>query len=152
MEAAPLYLWLVAGIFFFIAEALGASGFGLLFSGFGALTVGLLINLSLVPADDFVLQFVVFFIATTAWSFLLYNPIKKWRDGKGKAAYNNMLGQVAAVAEGGMSRKDGGNVKWSGTIMKAKFANNCPADRLEEGEQVIIKEIVGNSLIVTAKE
>lgn len=150
MELSPLYIWLIAGVAFLIIEAIGINGFGMFFAGLGALFVGMVINFDLIAEDNLLEQLVVFGLSTTIWAISLWKPIKKWHNGK-KSSYNNMIGETAIVAEGGISKQNGGSVKWSGTIMKAKLHDSEDSQDLPEGTQVIIKEIAGNTLTVTKK-
>jgi membrane protein implicated in regulation of membrane protease activity len=59
-----------------------------------------------------------------------------------------MIGEVAFVGSAGITKQAGGEVTWSGTIMKAKLSDDTSAERLEGGTQVTIKAINGNTLIV----
>ncbi len=66
MEQDPTMIyWLVGGVTLLIVEVL-SPGIGLLFTGCGALTVGMLLNFSLISSDNILLQAVVFFAATAA--------------------------------------------------------------------------------------
>jgi membrane protein implicated in regulation of membrane protease activity len=150
MELSPLYIWLIAGVAFLIIEAIGINGFGMFFAGLGALFVGMVINFDLITEDNLLQQLVVFGLSTTIWAISLWKPIKKWHNGK-KSSYNNMIGETATVADGGIFKQNGGAVKWSGTIMKAQIADDDAAENIAEGEKVIIKEIAGNTLTVTKK-
>lgn len=142
--------WLVAGIVFFIAE-MAIPGIGLLFAGFGALTVGMLLNFSFIEQSNTLLQALVFVVSTALWALVLWKPLQKLRMGKNKVPYNNIVGETAVVSEKGISKAHGGEVVWSGAIMRAKFDDRTLVEQLEPGKQVIIKEITGNTLIVTPK-
>ncbi len=142
--------WLVAGVVFFIAE-MAIPGIGLLFAGCGALTVGMLLNFSLIAVDDNLQQMLAFVIATILWTLVLWKPMQKFRQGKNKVPYNNIVGETAIVGEKGLHKVNGGDVVWSGAIMKAKLDERTTVEQLEAGRHVIIKEISGNTLIVTPK-
>lgn len=142
--------WLVAGVVLFLAE-IGMPGAGLLFAGCGALTVGMLLNISLVSVDDTLLQTVIFFVSTPLWAVLLWKPMQKFKLGRNKAGYHNIVGETAEVGKNGISKSLGGEVLWSGTIMKAKLSENVAIEKLESGAAVVIKEVVGNTLIVAPK-
>lgn len=151
MELTPLYIWLIAGVTFLVIEAIGINGFGAFFAGLGALFVGLVINLGLLAEDAILPQLVVFALSTAIWAVSLWKPLKKWHNGK-KPIYNNMIGETAIVAEGGISKQNGGSVKWSGTIMKAQIADDEEEENIAEGAKVFIKEIKGNTLTVSTKK
>ena len=145
-----MYIWLIAGVLFFALEALGISGIGFLFAGFGATTVGSLVYYSVLPQDALINQFVVFFIATAAWAILLWKPLQRFRLRSPAQGYNNMIGETAYVGASGIDEK-GGEVTWSGTIMKAQIAQGVSAKRLDAGSQVTIVDIVGTTLMVKPK-
>lgn len=142
-----MYIWLVAGVLFFALEAIGISGIGFLFAGFGATTVGSLVYYGTLPQEDIINQFVVFFVTTALWAVLLWKPLQKFRLRNPAQGYNNMIGETAYVGASGIDEK-GGEVTWSGTIMKAQIANGASAKRLEAGSQVTIVDIVGTTLMV----
>ena len=145
----PTYIWLVFGIICLLMEALGVNGIGFFFAGLGALTVGTLMNLDLVAVDAYITQAIAFFLTTALWTAILWAPLKKHRSKS--SSYNNIIGETAYVGSGGVSKKDGGEVTWSGTIMKAKLAEHASVDRLDAGAEVIITAISGVTLTVKPK-
>ncbi len=151
MELDPMILWLIAGVVFMVVEMAVITGVGFLFAGLGAITVGGTLSFSLIPSDNTLLQLVLFLAATALWSVALWKPLQKMRMGKNKKSYNNIVGETAIVGDAGLNRITGGEVKWSGTIMKARLAEHAGVDNLAAGSQVIVKEINGNTLTVTPK-
>ena len=145
-------LWLMAGIVFIMAEVLGVTGIGLMFAGLGAVVVGSGIHLGVVAADAHVTQFIVFFVSTAAWVFLLWKPLQKMRLHKQGGEYSNIIGQIGFVGSNGLNKQAGGEVTWSGTIMKAQLVKNARVDALEAGSQVVIVDVTGATLIVKPKE
>lgn len=144
------YIWLAVGVLFLLFEALGANGIGFFFAGLGALTVGTLVNLDFMAADDLVLQSIAFFTATFAWTAILWLPLKRHR--KKSSSYSNIVGEIAYVGSAGLTRQHVGEVTWSGTIMKAKLADNAGVDALEAGTEVVITSISGITLTVKPKD
>lgn len=145
-----IIFWLALGVFLFTAE-LGVPGVGLMFAGFGALTVGMLLNFQIIPVDNILFQIVVFLGTSACWTFILWNPLKKLRLGKKKSSYSNIIGEVAIVGTKELTKGSVGEVLWSGTIMKAKLADSSIKDVVESGSNVKIEDIIGNILIVTPK-
>lgn len=143
------YIWLASGVLCLFAEALGASGVGFLFAGLGALTSGILITLGHIPADGYAAQWVSFFIATAAWTAILWLPLKKLRSGK-NASYTNMVGDTAFAGGNGIT-KQSGEATWSGTIMQARLAQDSAVEKVEAGAQVTIAAVSGATLIVKPK-
>lgn len=146
-----MLVWLAFGVALFLAELIGP-GIGLMFAGMGALTVGMLINFSIIPAEgSWLLQGVIFFSSALLWTLILWKPMQKFRLGRKKEAYSNMVGDKAVVAAKGLTKEHNGEVIWSGTIMKAKLAENSSTDELKEGTEVTIKSVSGNILTVSDK-
>ena len=75
--------------------------------------------------------------------------MQKFRGAHKRGGYSNIVGDVAVVAAGGLEKGTGGNVTWSGTIMKAELAGH--SQRLEEGAQVVISDVRGATLVVHPK-
>ena len=145
-------IWLAAGVICMAADVFGITGAGLMFAGLGSLVVGTLIHLGLLATDAYVTQFVVFFTATAVWALLLWRPLQKLRVGKRKSEYHNIIGETAYVGSNGLTKQAGGEVTWSGTIMKAQLAKTAHIEQLDAGSQVIITDVTGATLIVKPKE
>jgi membrane protein implicated in regulation of membrane protease activity len=147
------FIWLVAGVLFLLIEALGVSGVGFLFAGLGALVAGVAVQMGWTGEEAYLAQFIVFFISVALWAALLWKPMQKFRVGHGRhgGGYSNIVGDVAYVGSSGLSKKSGGEVTWSGTIMKAQLAKHVQAEMLEAGTQVVIEEVTGATLIVKPK-
>lgn len=149
----PGYVWLAAGVLFLLGETLGVPGVGLMFAGLGALVAGVAVQMGWVAADAQLAQFTLFFIAVAVWAALLWKPMQKFGiGGAAKGGYSNIVGDTAYVGSNGISKKSGGEVTWSGTIMKAHLAKHVAADTLEAGTQVVIEEVAGATLVVRPKE
>lgn len=145
----PHYLlWLLAGVVFLAAEALGASGVGLLFAGLGALTIGTLVTVQ--PELSVLSQWIIFLATTGLWAIFLWKPLQKFRGRSSNDGYKNIVGDTAFVGAHGLQKNVTGEVTWSGTIMRAELAEgveNQPA-----GAQVLITDVAGNTLIVKPKQ
>jgi membrane protein implicated in regulation of membrane protease activity len=146
MPISTDYAWLLAGVILIAAEALGISGVGLLFAGLGAIAAGAGLHLGLVEPDAHVTQFCIFFLFTVVFAALLWKPMQKFRNRT--PHYHNIIGETAYVGVNGLNRQSGGEVTWSGTIMKAKLAPNPAIEALEPGAKVKIVEITGATLSV----
>jgi len=146
------YLWLLAGVAFVAAEALGLPGVGMLFAGLGAITVGGALFLGMLGTDAQTTQFSLFFITTAIYALLLWKPLQKMRIGKPGSEYRNIVGETAYVGASGLDKHSGGEVTWSGTIMKAQLAKGTHTQSLEAGSQVVVVELSGATLIVKPKE
>ncbi len=146
------YIWLITGVLLLLAEALGVSGVGLLFAGLGAFTVGFLLKLGAVGADNTLLQFVCFLAATALWTVALWKPMRKFYSSKNKAGYSNMIGETAYVGSSGLKKGVVGEATWSGTIMRAELVADSIKDTVEGGAAVEIVEVRGVTLFVRPTE
>jgi len=146
------YVWLAAGVVLVAADALGLTGLGLMFAGLGAAMTGTAILLGVVDAAAHVQQGIIFFAATALWAALLWKPMQRLRVGNKHSEYNNIVGETAYVGSNGIDKRNGGEVTWSGTIMKAQLAKNVQVDRIEAGSQVTIVEVSGATLFVKPRD
>lgn len=145
-------LWLIVGSFFIALEAFGASGIGFLFAGLAAFVVALLIEFNVVSASAYIAQLGWFFGFTMLWAAILWKPMKRFRIGKGKPeSFSNIVGEAAIVSGSGLKKGEIGQVKWSGTLMKAQLAEDEPLDLIGSGVTVIVKDMRGATLIVKKK-
>ena len=145
------YIWLIAAVCLMALETIGFTGAGLMFAGLGALVAGAAVHLGLLSNDAYIIQLITFTVATSLWSYLLWKPLQKFRAGKRSGTYNNIIGDTAYVGSSGINKKTGGEVTWSGTIMKAQLASNVGVEAVEAGSQVEIIEVTGATLIVKPK-
>ncbi len=152
MELSITYIWLIAGIAFLAAEALGVTGIGMLFSGLGAIVVGTLLNLGIIAPEATIAQFTLFFVATAVWAAVLWKPMQKFRLRKNTHNYSNMIGDTAYAGSAGIAKGKTGEATWSGTIMKAELDKHAHTDHVEGGKAVIITGVSGTTLIVKPKE
>lgn len=144
---SPTILWLIAGAVFVGVEIFGIPGLGFLFAGIGALLVGGAIEFGVLDATDTLKQFLLFFALTCVSAALLWNKLKR----NVKLHYNNMAGCEAVVAPPGLSGSQEGQVKWSGTLLRAKIDPACGRDVMAPGTSVIIREVDGNLVYVAPK-
>lgn len=146
----PTYIWLMAGIALVIFDALHLGGIGLFFAGLGAIVTGAALQLGLLSVEGPVAQWITFFASTAVFAALLWKPVQKFRAGR-THSYNNIVGETAYVGSNGLTRR-GGEVTWSGTIMKAELAKGVLVEKLDAGAQVTVVEVKGATLIVKPKE
>lgn len=140
--------WLIFAAFCFAMEALGITGVGFFFAGLGAVSLGLLMELGIVSEQAFVAQFAWFFGFTAIWAALLWKPIKSYRIHKQGEVFNNMVGDKCVVIKAPIVKGKKGAVKWSGTVMHAELVATSSAEAVAVDEEVVIKEVKGNTLFV----
>lgn len=144
---SPSAIWLITGAVFIGIEMFGAPGMGFLFAGIAALCTGSAIEFGVVAPDDTTVQFALFFLITVVSAALLWKKLKAVRG----PSYSNMVGTVAEVIGGGLAGAREGQVKWSGTIMRARLADEVTIDVLPAGTFVTITKVEGTLLHVVPK-
>ena len=144
---SPTTLWLIAGAVFIALEIFGIPGIGFLFAGIAALIVGGLVEFGILAADEPLLQFVLFFLISITSAIVLWRKLKSSRP----PSYSNMIGTEATVAVGGLVGNSEGQVKWSGTLMRAQLVANNGLAAVAEGTPVIIQRVEGNLVFVAPK-
>lgn len=148
----PGELWLAAAVVFMLLEAFGLPGVGLVFAGLGALVAGFAVFSHVLAAEHVTAQFLLFLIASLIWALVLWKPMQRFRVGRRQGEYHNIVGGTAYVGAAGLSRKAGGEVTWSGTIMRAELARNAGVDVVEAGVAVVITEVHNATLVVQPKD
>lgn len=152
MDAFNLaHIWLLVGVSMLVVEALGIPGVGFLFAGLGAIATGAAIQTEFVATNAITEQWLIFFVSTIICAAALWKPMQKLRNRK-QGNYRNMVGDTAYVGGSGLNRKHGGEVTWSGTIMKASLCKSTKVERLDAGTPVIITDVAGATLVVKPQE
>lgn len=143
----PSILWLLSGALFLALEAFGAPGIGFLFAGLGAILTGLLVELDIIHAADYVMQFAAFFINSSLLAVILWKKVKQFRATSGAPGhYSNIIGDDALTVTPVTDKS--GTVRWSGTLMEAR---THAADTIAPDTTVTIIAINGNVLTVRVK-
>jgi len=146
MDISPEYyslVWYIVGVALIITDIAAFSLMGLLFTGLGALTTGLLLDLNIIN-DGWMPQTIAFLGATALWALVLWNWLKGLRTGKGNV--KNVVGDIAVV-EKAFDKNGKGTVRWSGTTMKALLIEG----KATAGDEVEVIEIKGTTLKVKGK-
>ncbi len=140
--------WFIASGIFLLLEAFGIPGIGFLFAGIAALAVAALISLGLIADEATLMQLALFAILTSVSAALLWKKLKNWRINPKTPQYSNIIGTEATVV-GSISGSTEGQVRWSGTLMRARLADT--AATLTDGAPVIVTAAEGNLLTVKQK-
>lgn len=150
MEIA--YYWFLASALFFLAEALGISGIGLLFAAIGAFCLGILLQTGLLSPENIVAQGALFFLLTAIWAAVLWAPIKKIRMKKSTRDHQDIVGRMAVVDDGGLRKGARGNARWSGTTMNARLADDAAINTAAAGDELKIVKVDGSTLVLAQKD
>ena len=146
MELSPSILWLIAGSVLIAFEVTLLPGAGLLFAGLSAICVGVALITGWIESPT--VQFISFFLITGFWAAALWKPLKNFMKSP-QSGFDDMVGSIAVVCGDPIKAGQMGKVKWSGTIMKCKFALETEeAVDLAPGTEVTIVEVSNVILIV----
>lgn len=135
----PEIIWMLLGIFLILAE-FAAPGLVVVFFGFSALIVGILIWTEIIPGEG-PPPFVVFAIVSLGTLLLLRRQCKSWFVGRSFGVQiagedDDFLGREAIVASGfDNARAQAGRVTYRGTQWDARTAEESP---LKAGDPVKI--------------
>jgi len=153
---SPAIVWFIIGIAFLgLSKVVTKVNFT--YTAYAALFVGVCVAVGIMgrseyPAANLVAQIIVFFIAIpTIWYLLRERPEEKMNEEK-KEYYKSIIGRVAEVAEGGLNSVSGGEVILDGSFRDAKLHSTAGVDSVDAGTKMLIKEVQGDTLIVTVKK
>lgn len=145
------YIWFIASILCFLAEAAGATGIGLLFAAIAAFCVGILLETGYVDAADHLMQGSAFFVLTAFWAVVLWKPLKKLRSSQTQK-HNDMIGRTATVDTDSLKKGAEGQALWSGTTMRARLADDATIEEAGKGTALKIVAVDGSVLILAQKD
>ncbi|MEQ1789294.1 MAG: NfeD family protein [Rickettsiales bacterium] len=172
MLANPIFIWLVIGVILFISDNF-ISRYDLKKAYYAAFVVaGLLLmgvmrepneliasisepsntDISAVYLYFIIGQIVIYLGAFAAVSFVLRDATPKSTLGKSKEFYDSIIGKTVEVAENGINSISGGKIILDGEIFQAKLPRNYEEDSIEAGTKMLVKEIIGDTFVVTVKE
>jgi membrane protein implicated in regulation of membrane protease activity len=143
----PSYFWIVVGVIILVLELITMSVF-LLFIGFAALTLGVLMFFDIITQEQDLLQVIIFFTSVIFWYIVLSFSLKKLKLRKIKNGEKNILDQRAEVISV-IGKQKIGKVRWSGTKMKAILSKNNLSQKVEKGSIVRIISVDGDLLTVS---
>ncbi|PCJ29599.1 MAG: hypothetical protein COA94_00940 [Rickettsiales bacterium] len=140
-------LWLLLGAIFIVLEVTAITGIGFLFAGLAAISLGGIIQFDLITSNDPVLEIAIFLLLSFVWASILWIPFKRFKHSRTNKPFSNIVGDIAIIESSTLAPGKIGQVKWSGTIMRAALDSKGTAV-LTKGDQVVIKALNGNILIV----
>lgn len=140
-----IWFWSLVALIFLAIEIYG-SGFGFIFLTIGAVIIVGLLGSGYILATNFVGQLLIFLIFGLLFAAVFYYGIC---HASANAQQGFRDDDVGTIVNGDLSANQEGEIRWSGTIMKAKMHAKCRVEVLKEGEQVHIVEFVGNRALVT---
>jgi membrane protein implicated in regulation of membrane protease activity len=140
--------WIIFGLFLIVAETFIIPGIGLLFAGLSAIATASLIYYNIISQTSYIIQFAAFFAITGIWAILLWKPIKRFHSKSKEDNYNNIIGTTAIIYHNDLLKGSLGQVKWSGTIMNARIADDETAQVIVKNTEVTIVATSGNNLII----
>jgi membrane protein implicated in regulation of membrane protease activity len=145
------YIWFLASILFFFVEAVGVSGIGLLFAAIAAFCVGMMLQLEFLDPQNNLSQGAAFFALTAFWALALWKPLKMLKTGKSSKSHHDIVGRTATASEP-LTKGKAGHVRWSGTTMRARLADDAAIDAAAIGDELVIVKVDGSTLILAQKD
>lgn len=144
-----IVIWSFIGMVLMALEIFGIPGVGILFAGFAAITVAVLIYRDPSLNENIGWQLIYFFISTAFWSAVLWIPLNKWIDYSNKKDdYTNMIGSLATTNIE-MAKGKKGEIFWSGTTVNAFIHPSCPDDIIAEKTEVKIVDVIDGAFYIT---
>ena len=141
-------LWYILGAVLMIIEMYLGGTIAFFFAGLSAFCLALCMNFNLLTLNTLIDQVGFFFGFFCLWSIILWKPTKYLLNLGNNDRYENIKGSVAVVYSNTISDKNLGEIKWSGTICKAKLANYNKKNTLKKGDNVKICSVKNNVFIV----
>lgn len=130
------WTWIVLGIILLGAEMIVPGGFFMLFFGFGAIIVGVLVLLNLAGPDW--LQWFLFSVASLAMLLLLRQRVISLLGTSNTPEVDSLVGQTAipleAIAPGATGKVELRGSNWNGhngTKLTLQKGQRCTVDRVE---------------------
>ena len=136
--------WLCLGGILLLLECVFINSIYLLFIVAGAFFVSVLLQIGIISADDIFVQIFIVSIVSGLCSLIFYRRKKYIGNSK---IFNNIIGDEVKIIASSFINKEVGNVKWSGTVMNAKYKNTNHSS-LNENAKHIVVAIEGNVLII----
>jgi hypothetical protein len=149
-----IIIWLVVGAVFFALDR-WKNGIGLNYASYSGFTLAVFLTIGVMHNSEelpYIIGHIIFFFAATAmWWVILRDKEKKGKHGQGKDFEQKIIGQVAQAGSDGINAISGGEIIWSGQTFKARLAKNLSVEIIEAGSPVLVKEVVGDTIIVAPK-
>ncbi len=139
---------MIAGAVLIGIETTMIPGIGFLFAGLGAITTGALMLAGMAQTQTG--QWTWFFASTALWTIVLWVPLRNFYNRSG-SGYDDMQGQVVTTLEGGIKKGAITKVKYSGSFMNARLADDSPTDSIPAGKELEIVKVEKGILLVRPK-
>lgn len=148
-------IWFIFAIVLLILEVVMGLTIVLLFSSIAAFFVGVLLYTDIGSQNDFISQFTVFFMLTAFLTFAFWHPLKKLTTKKRRDIHDqplhNIVGQEVIVEGKELTLGEVGQVRWSGTIVRAMLKEDSSKQSYEAGTVMEVIDVKGNVFIVKEK-
>jgi membrane protein implicated in regulation of membrane protease activity len=148
-----VWIWISAALTLILLEVI--MGFPLVFfiTGLAAFSAAFAIWLWPILVGSVIDQVIVFLGAIPLWALILWKPLKlALKKHKEQNNFLNIVGQSAIVNEAELIKGKSGNIRWSGTIVRAQLSQDVQQAKVSAGEEVTIVEVKENIFIVKHKE
>lgn len=160
MFTSPIFIWLMVGIGLYVVDKM-QSKYKLVNASYAAFLISLFLMIGIMRTPDrdtasyyhyFVIgQVVCFGLAIPAFAFAFRDAAPKSKLGRSKEYYDALIGKTVEVGIAGINSVRGGKVSLDGEVYQAKLEMGSEVESLDAGAQMIIKDSVGDTLIVAPK-
>lgn len=143
-----IFVWSFIGMILMAIEILLMPGMGILFSGFGAITVAFLIYNDMENmTGNLGGQIMNFLMATGFWSTILWYPLKTFYGYSAEDEYKHIIGTIGTVQKL-FTRDEIGSLTWSGSLVRCKIDPESKSDQIDAKSHVKITNVVDGIYIV----
>lgn len=133
------YYWLILGIILILKDSFILNSIFVLTFGIAAIIIAGLIATNIIAPNNYIAQFTTFAILASIFFMIIFLKRKKHYPQN----FQNIIGRKAIVCES-LNYNNIGQLKWSGTIVKAKISPKSTKKIFEIGEEVEIESVEGN--------
>lgn len=140
------WMWLVLGLALLGGEMLLPSGFFMLFFGFGALAVGVLVLLNL--GGPIWVQWVLFSVASIVMLILLRQKMRMLLGTAADAEIDSMVGEIAVTQEN-LAPGAIGQVELRGTVWKGRNGSDAI---IPQGQRCVVSAVEGLTVVLKVEK
>ncbi|MEQ1704483.1 MAG: hypothetical protein ABL867_00755 [Rickettsiales bacterium] len=158
---SPIIIWLALGVAFFIADKF-TTKYNLVYASYAAFTIAafLITGIMRMPEGEaqeyyeyfIIAEIICFVVGIFAWKYVFRDvDANAGMSPEDKEFYKSIKDKTVEVAPGGINSISGGSVVFAGKTLKARFAPNADSESVEAGAKMLVKEVDGDTVIVTPK-
>ncbi|MFQ3306825.1 MAG: hypothetical protein ACI8ZF_000055 [Candidatus Midichloriaceae bacterium] len=141
-------VWFILGTLLMVIEMFLGGTIMLFFAGLASFTVAVILRFDLIQLPSFIEQVGAFFGALCIWSIILWKPAKYLSYISKYKNYDSMIGREAIVVSERIDKEHIGEVRWSGSLFRAKLSKKSKSEYVNKEEVLKILDVKNNILIM----